>query len=359
MRKLATIRTVESVNPIEGADRIEYITMKDLGWKVVVGKGEVKVGDLIVYFEIDSALQCIPIFDFLKDRCYKRWTNVDGAVVDECYRIKTAKLRGIVSQGLVIPLSKFYAGPASVHYDDGDDMTGVLGVRHYDEIKEKFAPVSGVAKGAFPSAWIPKTDEERVQNLMWMFSDPECAETEYEVTEKVDGSSLTVAYSPSMRPENPFFVCSRNQELEYDQNTKWCVALARDGVLDKLIRFYNETGFEYAFQGELVGPGFNGNRDAYPEQHWKIFKVWDVKNQKYLTPETRQSVCARIGLEHVNVLKCGWKAFKSLDTLDKMLEFAKGKTALGHEREGVVFKSMDGNYSFKCINNKYLLNEAD
>ena len=179
----------------------------------------------MVYFEIDSALPCIPIFDFLKDRCYKRWTNVDGAVVDECYRIKTAKLRGIVSQGLAVPISKFNTTETVFSsVDDGYDVTETLGVRHYDELVEKFTPVSGVAKGAFPSAWIPKTDEERVQNLMWMFSDPECAETEYEVTEKVDGSSLTVAYSPSMRPENPFFVCSRNQELEYDPNTKWCVA---------------------------------------------------------------------------------------------------------------------------------------
>lgn len=64
-------------------------------------------------------------------------------------------------------------------------------------------------------------------------------------------------------------------------------------------------------------------------------------------------------IEYITMKDLGWKAFKSLDTLEKMLEFAKGKTALGHEREGVVFKSMDGNYSFKCINNNYLLKEVD
>ena len=359
MRKLATIRTVESINPIDGADRLEYITMKNLGWKVVVGKGELKVGDRIVYFEIDSALTLNPMFDFLKDRCYKRWTNSDGKVVDECYRIKTAKLRGVVSQGLAIPLTKFNdherAGFADM--EDGRDVSVDLGVRHYDEIVESYATIGGTARGSFPSSWVPKTDAERIQNLMSYFTD--CKDVEFEVTEKADGSSMTVIYSPTMRPENPFFICSRNQEVEFNPADKWGLPLYKTNALGRLLGFYEDTGKEYAFQGELVGPAFNGNRDTYKESVWKIFNIWDIKEQRYLTPTERIQTTVMLGIPHVKILSTNWKVFNELPTLDAMLKFVEGKTDNGNEREGCVFKSMDGKIMFKCINNKYLLKEAD
>lgn len=358
MRKLATIRIVESINPIDGADRLEYITMKGIGWKVVVGKGELKTGDRVIYFEIDSALPCSPIFDFLKDRCYKRWTNADGKVVDECYRIKTVKLRGVVSQGLVVPLSKFDATEAVFSsVEDGYDVTETLCVRHYDEIAESYKTDGGVSKGTFPSSWVPKTDAERIQNLMSYFTD--CKDVEFEVTEKADGSSMTVIYSPTIRPENPFFVCSRNQELEYNPESKWCLYLEKIKIFDKLIQFYNETGNEYAFQGEIVGPAFNGNRDTYKESVWKIFNIWDIKEQRYLTPTERIQTTVMLGIQHVKILSTNWKVFDELPTLDAMLKFVEGKTDNGNEREGCVFKSMDGKIMFKCINNKYLLKEVD
>lgn len=87
-RKLAHIEVITALNPIQGADKIEVADV--LGWKCVVKKGEFKVGEKIVYIEVDSVMPAIPEFEFLKERNY---------------RIKTIKLKGQVSMGLVLPLS--------------------------------------------------------------------------------------------------------------------------------------------------------------------------------------------------------------------------------------------------------------
>lgn len=88
MRKLATIREIKDIQPIEGADRIEVATVD--GWQVVIKKGEFKVGDKIIYIEIDSIVPEREEFEFLRDRKF---------------RVRTIKLRKQISQGLIMPLS--------------------------------------------------------------------------------------------------------------------------------------------------------------------------------------------------------------------------------------------------------------
>lgn len=87
-RKLAHIEIIESLSPIEGADKIEVA--KVLGWECVVKKGEFKKGDIVVYVEVDSVMPDKPEYEFLRDRKF---------------RIRTIKLKGQVSMGLILPLS--------------------------------------------------------------------------------------------------------------------------------------------------------------------------------------------------------------------------------------------------------------
>lgn len=99
-RKLATVRRITRIEPIENADKIEKASVG--GWDVVVAK-EVghKVGDLVIYCEIDSFLPIKdPDFEFLKKSSYKKLA--DGT---EGYRLKTMKMRSTISQGLILPLS--------------------------------------------------------------------------------------------------------------------------------------------------------------------------------------------------------------------------------------------------------------
>ena len=183
MRKLASIKQVSAVSPIEGADRIE-VTHID-GWNVITGKGEFKPGDKVIYFEIDSYLPVDERFEFLRARCYREFSK-NGKIFEQGFRIKTMKLRGVISQGLIMSPKAF---PEIGEYEVGDDLTEKLGVRHYDEISAPFIPVKvpcGDKFSDFPF-WIPKTDEERIQNLVEYFDDPAMLDKHFEITEKNDG----------------------------------------------------------------------------------------------------------------------------------------------------------------------------
>lgn len=356
MRKLVSIRKIDSISPIEGADKIELAHTG--GWQCVVRKGDFSPDSLAVFFEIDSAL---PVederFSFLKERCLRKWMN-HGKLVCEVIRIKTCKFCGQISQGLFMPLSAFPELKESKLLV-GTDLTELLKVKHYDELAEEMgritgkARLAGNAKGIFPS-FIPKTDEERLQNLSEYFE--KMKDVEFECTEKFDGSSMTVYFSIENRGENPFGVCSRNLDLKLDNEDNSFVEMARKlGLQQKL----QELEMEIAIQGELVGPGINGNRDFYEFPEFRVFRIFDIASRNWLTPEERYQLCEELNLSHVKVVRRNWKVFNELTTMNDFLEFVKGKTDRGHEREGMVWKSMDGTISFKVINNEYLLKQKD
>ena len=177
MRKLATVRTISDIKPIDGADRIQAYQID--GWWVVDQKDAYKIGDKVIYFEIDSMLPIKPEFEFLRKSCYKKLQ--DGT---EGFRLKTIRLKGQVSQGLIMPLT-FEA-------NEGDDVTEQLGVVKYEPPVP--AQLSGKVKGNFPS-FIPKTDEERIQNLKKYVGKLQ-GKAVY-ITEKLDGSSFTCFFNQS------------------------------------------------------------------------------------------------------------------------------------------------------------------
>lgn len=372
MRKLATIRKIDRLSPITGADKIELAHTG--GWQCVVGKGQFKEGELAVFFEIDSALPADDErYAFLKDRCYKKWCLSDGTIVDECIRIKTARFKGEISQGLFMPMSDFAEElrfpDADFGFDmwplEGADVTDELNIRHYDEIAEVAmqktgkCSIAGNARGNFPSHLIPKTDEERLQNLTKYFTDPVISEMEFECTEKYDGSSVTFLYAPSDDPEHPFHVCSRNLDLkEAEDNIFWKMA-RKYNIEEKLKWLYATNDEEIGIQAELVGPGVNANRDQYTDHEIHVFRIRDIKRNRWLTPNERQMACHILAIPHVKVIHENWKVFKEFTNIEEFLEFVKGKTDRGHEREGMVWKSKDGTISFKVINNEYLLKQKD
>lgn len=128
-RKLASIRVIAEIKPIEGADNIELAIVD--GWQCVVKKGEFKPGNVCIYFEIDSFLPIIPAFEFLRKSSYKKMGDKEG------FRLKTIKLRGQISQGLVIPfnldlLLGLYIPPEGIKCALGEDLTELLGVLKYN-----------------------------------------------------------------------------------------------------------------------------------------------------------------------------------------------------------------------------------
>jgi len=178
-RKLATVRIITDIRPIEGADKIELASVG--GWNVVVAKdvGH-KVNDMVIYCEIDSFLPIREEFEFLRKSSYKKMGDQEG------FRLKTIKLRGQVSQGLILPIHVLPLGEM-VH--EGQDVTEMLGIVKYEPPIP--AELAGKVKGQFPS-FLQKTDEERVQNLVNEYEKYKLTSShQFYVTEKLDGSSST------------------------------------------------------------------------------------------------------------------------------------------------------------------------
>lgn len=384
MRKLASVCKIAASEPVPDSDRLSVVRLQDKCWRVVTGRDEFKPGELCVYFEIDSALPADDgRYAFLRERCLRKFVTKSGALLKECIRIRTAKLRGVVSQGLVMPLDKFpevtdcvvfnyrtgadeFLRPGSDEPGPlcGADVTELLNVEHFDEVNARYSPagasVSGEKMGDFPTHLFPKTDEERIQNLADWFG--KMKGRKWECTVKADGTSVSMAYAPKADAENPFFVCTRNMRLKpADAAGKspmpWLIA-EKQGVEAKLKGRYGRTGRQIALQGELVGPGIQCNRDGQTEHEWKVFYVYDVDAGKYVLPDEARAIVAELGLRYVEVLDEAKDVFSDCPEFDDLMAYADGMTANGNRREGVVFKTVDEPFlHFKCVSNKYLLSE--
>jgi RNA ligase (TIGR02306 family) len=331
-RKLATIRKISNLSSIEGADKIEVATID--GWKVVVAKdvGH-KVGDLVIYCEVDSFLPIQPEFEFLRKSSYKKMS--DGT---EGFRLKTIRLRGVLSQGLVLPLSIIEY--TNVEFEVGMDVTNLLGIVKYEPPIP--AELGGKVKGLFPS-FLRKTNEERIQNLS---SEYELfKENTFYVTEKLDGSSATFYFN-----NGEFGVCSRNLELlETEGNTFWKVARELD--LEHKLREY---GHNLSIQGELIGEGIQGNPYNIKGQTVRFFNLFDIDSQEYYPLLEFKGMMEELNLTNVPILDT---SFKLPETIDELLLMSDGKSELNSnfDREGLVIRSLDRKISFKVISNKFLL----
>ena len=331
MRKLATVRTVSEIRPIEGADMIVLAVVD--GWKCVVKKDEFSAGDLAVYCEIDSFLPIKPEFEFLRKSSFKRMGEQEG------FRLRTVKLRGQISQGLLLPLSVLDR-PA----EPGEDVTEELGIQKYE------APIpaclSGKVIGPFP-ATVQKTDEERIQNLA---SDFESFQGKsFYVSEKLDGTSLTAIF------DNELSICGRNWQLaEDDSNSYWQIA-KRLELADKM----QTLGRRIAIQGELIGPGIQGNRYKLKQAELFVFNVFDLDQYAYVEKEEAASICEQLGLQMVPFIE----QRNVPDSIDEILQIAEGKSVLNDstQREGLVWVAGSGadRISFKTISNKFLARGGD
>ena len=335
-RKLASVVKIVEIQPIPGADAIVVATVK--GWKVVVKVNEYKVGDLAVYYEIDSFLPIRPQFEFLRKSSYKRMGSSEG------FRLKTIRLRGQISQGLLTPIPEGISNPR-----EGDDLTEALDIVKYEPPIP--AQLAGKIKGTFPS-FIPKTDEIRIQNFESEVGFSPVGERAY-VTEKLDGTSFTCYFNNGV-----FGVCGRNWELsETSDNSLWRMA----NVL-QLKEKMTKHGKNIALQGELVGAGINGNLYGLSDHKLYFFTGYDIDKGRRMFFDELEWVLFGLQLQMVPVLeKYGFVIPNENNIVDYMLKYAEGKSVLNMEvdREGVVVRGLEREFSFKAISNTYLLGSKD
>lgn len=333
IRKLATVRKVAEIKEIPLATEIEAVRVD--GWWVVAKKGEYEVGQLAIYLEVDSFVPT-EIAPFLTKVGHepKEFEGIKGE------RLRTVKLRGQLSQGLLLPISSL-PSVLQMEAEEGSDVTEALGVLKWER------PISpqlyGQAKGNFPS-FLRKTDQERVQNIGRTLES--YIDQTFEVTIKLDGSSCTIFVN-----EEKDGVCSRNLELKQNEdNAFWRIALDYD--IHKKIRAY---GKNIAVQGELIAPNIQSNYEKVTKPEFYVFDVFDIDKQEYMLPKERQEFCKLLDIPHVPIID---KAFTMVADVDKLLDMAEGNGMnKGVKREGLVFKHNSSSFSFKAISNSYLLKE--
>ncbi len=362
MRKLVTIRRMEKIYPIPKADRLELGTVG--GWSVIIKKGEIKEDDLFVFFEIDSFLPADPLYDFLG-----RTTTHQG---QEGYRIRTMKMRGAISQGLALPMDMFYKYKEEIQFIEGEDITDIVNVIKYDIDLVRGGPKTpgsnpGRPKGSFPS-FIPKTDQERIQNLGHYFTQHE--DTEFEETIKLDGSSMT-CYKAVLAtgfqqllikltfglyiPKPHFGVCSRNLELKRPTDTDkqsnfWNTAL--------IANLENDLPVGFAVQGEVIAPNIQSNYEKVTKAEFYIFNVYSISASSYLLPDAARKWVAKYlpKATYIPVIEPKIAILKEYPSFDSMQTRVSGPSLNpGVKAEGRVYKAVDGSCSFKCISNEYLL----
>lgn len=356
-RKLVTIREISNIQPIPDADAIEVATVG--GWKVVVKKGEFQIGDLGLYFEVDSFLpETDERFQFLMKSGVRTFEGERGHV------LRTARLRKQLSQGLILPLQLFpeinassaLQTPEGIQFLKEQDFTDSVGIKKWEPAIDP--SMVGQVKGSFPS-FIRKTDQERCQNLVEeIFNTDGALDEKYEVSLKMDGSSVTFYHN-----EGNVGVCSRNLELKINEanaSNTLVRTFIDSGLCDNLPKLGN-----YAIQGELMGPKIQGNREGLRAPTFYVFDIQNLDTGEYLGTKDRSNLLDKLSklgvtLKHVPI----YFNFVSLRELkisnvDELLAYAEGPSLVHAVREGLVFKRADGQFSFKSISNEYLLKKKE
>lgn len=419
-RRLVTARTIDGIEPIVGADAIEVVVLG--GWKVVVKKNEFKVGDPCLYFEIDSFLpDGCPAWQFLVDKSARMFNGVRGhklrtvklrgqisqgfvlsydAFPEVVAAIRNTPMPDGLNESqqtafkdLVYGMHEHEAGLSPQDMD----FSALLGIVKWEAPLD--ASLAGLAEGLFPS-FIRKTDQERCQNLkaaIFGYEDtmvkldiepsvldeaalasgrvrviddvvysvrPAQADPDarYEVSLKVDGSSMT-----AFRYGSEDGVCSRNLQLKVcpeNAGNSFVAMYTSSGLQDALIKL----GKNIAIQGELMGPAIQANREGLKDFQFFVFDVQLLDEGRYATSAERLAVLEELyalgvsstKVKHVPVLYPSATLQElGLTNVEQLLAFAEGPSIAHPVREGLVFKRLDGKFSFKAISNQYLAKEKD
>lgn len=348
---LASVQKIVDIQPIEDADAIEKVQV--LGWWVVTKKGEYKVGDLCSYIQIDTIVPEKEEFEFL------RKVN---------FRVKTIRLRKQISQGLIVPLP-----PGK--WKEGDDLTEILEIKKYSkvvEVEEKPEKAPKIwwrkylwllktrvlykifpslkpkpSKLPFPSALIGKTDEERIQNITKVLSTHKGKR--FILSEKLDGSSITILHDGGK-----FRICSRNYEMNNIEN-EWSKVFSETGFSEHILKLVEHFKTDKVYvQGEYIGKP-QGNPYELKTNEIRLFNI--IIDGKRLNQKEFFEVARKY-----TIPVCPFVSEIILDhTLDELLKMAEDKSILNArtDREGLVFRCVEDNLSFKVISNKFLLKKGE
>lgn len=358
-RNLAHIEKVEWLAPIDGKDRIVLAGI--LGWQVIVKKDEFKVGDKVVFCEIDSVFPEKPEFEFLRKNKF---------------RIKTMKLGGVLSQGIAFPISIL----PEKEYEIGEDVTDIIGITQYEPTMDKEPTVVEIQPTkhypeflmrwkwfrnlvlpkkqhrGFPT-FVSKTDETRLQNCPHYLN----MDCKWIATEKVDGQSGTFTLQRIKgkhfwnKDKFDFAVCSRNMRLWNEFNTSYWTVAKKYNIERVLHDLIGDNEF-VCIQGECIAPNVQKNKYHVTEPDLRVFNV--IYPTGRMNSLDAKDLMDKHGLKFVPIVD-KTVSLKGM-TVNEVLDYATGKSALYDTlREGIVFRSLDGKLSFKAVSPEFLIKNGE
>lgn len=394
-RELAYVVRVDDITPIEGYDRVELAHVS--GWTIVVGKGEFKPNDLAIYFEIDSKLPEVKPFTDMEFLAKKK------------FKVKTQKMCKSISQGLLMSANNFgwtltpgneaiIDDTNTIHFlnDESRFLTKELGVTYY--IKEdnhrkakytdKYTKMAQRHSELFAKQpykwlmqrkwgkeflfifygkkndslkwpnWVKKTDEERVENMPWILTDKE----PWVATEKIDGTSTTFTMKRGKRNKFEFYVCSRN--VVFDKPDKPC--FYHSNVYLEMAEKYNieahmkdmlgvHPEWEWVtIQGETFGAGIQINNYDLDDHDFMAFNLVTSDKGRWNTIDMRRFLSDGYNIPCVPIINT---EYTLPDTIEELREYVQSElsTVNGKIKEGIVFRDMLGEKSFKCVDPEYLI----
>lgn len=356
MAKTASIKRVDAIIAMENSDNLELVIIG--GWQSIALKNQFQEGELVVYVENDLLLPIREEYEFLRKSSYRKmWDGTEG------FRLKTIRLRGELSQGLVLKLDVAVAATPQQHgemefWEEGDDVTELLGIVPWE------TPPPGVyqgqGKGALPQNalgpfpdWLPKTDEERIQNCWNILP----KNIEYVETEKLHGTSATYFLKDGV-----FGICSRNLNLKPEEGGLYTEMSNELGIEEKLRDYVDNSKYGFAIQGEIIGEGINKNYNHIERRQFFVFNVFDEQENGYLSHEDAKAVTeGDLYLTYVPVIN---EHYKLPATCAQALLDVEGPSTVGKQpiREGSVIRHSlpyGRRISAKLVSNLYLLKEKD
>lgn len=351
-RVLVSVKPISEIKPIPDADKIELATI-DGGWGVVVRKGEFSPGDLCVYHEIDSILPVgVEAYDFLTKG-------------KKPYRLRTARLRGQISQGLALPFSAFKPSeiPSEELLGVDFDLTELLGVQLYEDPLPK--ELEDIATGRFPF-FIKKVMPTRIQNCFGKLQYN--TSHDFEITRKLDGSYLAV-----WNQDGNIGLATKRVAYDITKPSLYRNVLKQTGWLDAM---QLPEARNLAVMGEIAGEGIRKNRQMLSGQNFYVFDLFDIAQQRYLNPKERTAMLvklidavgnpdkfeplhvpfinSKIQLESLGLNSVS-DALDWVETFNKTRLDQKGRATV----EGVVLTSYnDPTFKVKIISNQYLLDHG-
>jgi len=314
----STVQKIENIVPHPNADNLEIINLENLGWQVVAQKNIHKIGDKVVYIEIDSIVPERDVFEFLRNKHF---------------RVRPIKLRGESSWGLILPIKEF--GISEAEYDIDDDIDHITGVVKY--VKELPVELTGQAKGNFPSFIIPKTDEINLLSSKSVYN--EFNGLKCYVSLKADGSSLSFINKRGFDK----MLCSRKLVIDTESASRD----KRNAFIEASNKYslFDIIPEGYAIQGEVVGPSVNGNKLQLKDFDLFVFNVFDISGQDYklLGLNEMREFCQNYNLKMVEILEENFIVPENPKDLIDMA--AKLKYGSGTKAEGMVIRPLRPTFS--------------